>query len=582
MKRSLWALTACLLAFGPAFGQQKEPPAPTIKRRSELVLVPVVVTPDGIRPFKGRVRGLTAKDFILLHNGQPEQIAEFEEIEAIRPRVARLIVPPRTVQNYAPADSHQDVIILLLDYLHANRSADALMRSHFIAMVQELTAMRLPFTVLVLSHKGLVLVHSYTSDPENISKAVAQWISDEPAKKANKNEQVSNAIPDWASLAAPMDAAQTALALQLSAGLPEKSPRGVDYEPAGEIGQEARTLRAIEQLAEAFRGIPGRKKLFWTSTGTFGNGSRSAEQNCSLALEGASLRAWKSLSDANIALYPIIARRPVVTEKCDIWYRDIWPFPSIGYELRSCTGIRYLLRPIWFSIATALTRSDRVCDEPPGRCLFRALIDTHYYLLGFYLHGDNKPGWHNVQVQINQPETTVDARDGFFVYDDGAPPNLEKIEKDVLAKASANDDAVAVALSSPLDYTSIPLRLHWTALNTPGKETQVELVVSSPPGAIAVDPYEASLNVDFLAFFKPVGAKEGQPFPSSLSTVLNPEQQKNLARAGFKFRNVLKLAPGRYELRVLLRDNLTRKMGTVSTIIDLTPAPASASGEPKR
>jgi len=531
-------------------------------------------------PFKGRVRGLTAKDFILLHNGQPEQIAEFEEIEAIPPRVARLIAPPRTVQNYAPADSHQDVIILLLDYLHANRSADALMRSHFIAMVQELTAMRLSFTVLVLSYKGLVLVHSYTSDPENISKAVAQWSSEEPRIIGNKIEKVSNTIPDWASLTAPMEAAQTALALQQSTVLPEKASWDADGVPARDLDQEALTLRAIEQLAEAARGIAGRKKLIWMSSAAADNGLGAAEQNSVLPLEGASLRAWKSLSHANIAVYPIIARRPTVTERCNITFISGLHFPSNGYEDLSCTGVLYF-NPIWLSIQTALTKSDQVCDEPPGKCLLFALANTHYYLLGFYLQGDNKPGWHNVQVKVNQPATTVHARDGFFVYDDGAPPNLEKIEKDVLAKASPNDGAVAVALSSPLDYTSIPLRLHWTALTTPGNETQVELVVSSPPGAIAVDPYEASLNVDFLAFFKPVGAKEGQPFPSSLSTVLNPEQQKNLARAGFKFRNVLKLAPGRYEVRVLLRDNVARKMGTVSTIIDLTAPPSQAPGASK-
>jgi VWFA-related protein len=564
-------MCALIVLGAPAFGQQKETPAPTIKRRAELVLVPAVVTQDG-KP----VRGLTAKDFVLLHNGQPEQVAEFEEIEAIPAKVEPLDLPLRTVQNYVPADSHQDVVILLLDYLNANPYTVSQFRLRLNLMVQQFTTSHTPVTLLILSYKGLISVHTYSSDPENISMAVAKWSSEEPPKKAI----TSNPIPERVSLIAPTEAAYTALALRQFTVLAGEWSRDSAYASGDNLKRaitlRAMNLRAIEQLSEAFRGIPGRKKLIWMWNDFPDHALRAAGQKTVPPLEGAYLRAWKSLSDANIVVYPIPAHA-LVTRGRGMMDETLLRFSAHGSsDLVYCND---QISPIWTSVE--VSKDGNICDDWPEECLQRMLADTHYYLLGFYLRGDNKPGWHNLQVKVNQPKITVRARPGFAVGGDAASPNLEKIEKDVLATASVNDDAVAVALSSPLDYTSIPLRLQWTALNTPGNETQVELVVSSPPGGIAVNPDDMSLNVDFLAFFKPVGAKEGQPFPSWLSTVLNPEQQKSFATAGFRFRRQVTLAPGRYEVRVLLRDNVARKMGTVSTIIELPATSAFVPSEIK-
>lgn len=550
ISRDLRAFALFVFVLAPAFVQQQEPP-PTIKSRADLVLVPAVVTQGG-KP----VKGLTVNEFVLLHNGRREQIAEFEEIEAMPAKVGSVVLPPQTVQNYASADSRQDVVILLLDYLNSDHFTDANIRRRFSAVVQEFMATNTPVTVLILSYKGLIRVHSYSSDAENLVMAAERWSS----KKSARENNMSKGLPDWASPLSSTDGTYTAHALQRFAVLPEKAPRDADFVPAYELDRQAMTFRAIEQLTESFRGIPGRKKLIWMSTRALQTASFTAGENSANALEEQSMRAWKSLNDANIAVHWIIANRLVSTGAAAGAFsaeNNFSCFPTSATRLAFSTG-------------------GNVCDEDPAMCIKRPLADTHYYLLGFYLHGEHKPGWHALKVTVHQPKTAVRAREGFVFGESAELNTLNTIDKDVLVVASRKDDALRVALSSPLDYTSIPLRLQWSVTSTLGKDVQVELVVSSPPGGIEANADDMSLNVDFLAFFKPVGAKEGQPFPSTLKTVLNPEQQRTFAKTGFRFRNVVTIAPARYEVRVLVRDNEARKIGTVSTIIDLTTSPAPA------
>jgi len=187
-------------------------------------------------------------------------------------------------------------------------------------------------------------------------------------------------------------------------------------------------------------------------------------------------------------------------------------------------------------------------------------------MLGFYLRGNNRPGWHELKVKVNQAGADVRSRTGFSISE-----AHDKIPK-------KGKEEVDAALASPLDYTSVPLHLGWSLLPPGSKEIQVELTLISPPGGIVINPENSRINLNYLAFVRPIGKTEGRTFPVTLTTWVSPDQQKIFATAGFRFRKTLALAPGRYEVRVLVRDNVARKMGTVSTIIDLTASPTPASG----
>jgi len=538
----------CLLALAAAFGQQKEVPAPTIKRHAELVLVPAVVTQDG-KP----VRGLTAKDFNLLHDGQPELVEVFEEIDATPASVEPVPLPPRTVQNFVLADSRQDILILFLDYLNATWSSRARIQSFLADVTRQFSETHTSVSVFLLTRDRLIQLHSFTSDLGNLTKAIERWQSGLPAS----GERYAN----WASPFDRMGNVQTDAAIRAF-----DVPYGIPSLTAAEAAEM--TADAMQQVGEAYRGFPGRKKLIWMSTGfPLPSGGALVQMSSSGITMAAKIaeqqkRAWEALSRANITVYPIDSNGVVNPD----WEEKFSPQQS---------GIPIFVQPVTLEfpsntpslLALAEKTGGLVCTDFPSKCLGQALHDgTHYYMLGFYLRGNNKPGWHELKVNVKQAGADVRSRTGFAISE----PH-DKIPK-------KGKEEVDTALASPLDYTSIPLRLSWAVLPTQGKEVQFELALLSPPGGIALNPEDSRINLDYLAFVRPVGKTEGKTFPVTLTTWVSPDQQKTLATAGFRFRKTLALAPGRYEVRVLVRDNVARKMGTVSTIIDLTASPAPVSG----
>ena len=66
------------------------------------------------------------------------------------------------------------------------------------------------------------------------------------------------------------------------------------------------------------------------------------------------------------------------------------------------------------------------------------------------------------------------------------------------------------------------------------------------------------------------GKKTGDSLPQSIVTKPDAKQQEMLARNGFSYRRRLALPPGRYGIRFLVRDNVTGKIGTVSTLVNVS------------
>ncbi len=546
MKRTLWALTLCLLAFAPALGQQKEAPAPTIKRTAELVLVPAVVTLDG-KP----VRGLQVGDFVLLHNGKQEKVEVFEVFDSTPARVAPVALPPRTVQNFAPADNRQDVIILFLDYLNSTWSTRERIRSYVADFSRQFVAAKTPVSVFLLTRDQLIQLHSFASDLGNLTQSIERWQSGKPtATESYKN---------WASPFDPTATGQTDFALNML-DVPMLDPPAFLLDRAREQAQM--TLEAIQQIAEAYRGIPGRKKLIWMSTGFPGAAADAFADinfdrvNFDSKVAEKLAAAWKSLSNSNIVVYPIDANGVVNPS----WDSKFSPENSGAPKfMRPASKESPTNTPSLLAIAERT--GGNACTALPTDCIKTILDDgTHYYILGFYLHGGNKPGWHKLKVNVNRPKAAVRSRDGFVI---DAPQN---------PKPAADREEVLTALAAPLDYTSVPLQLTWSILSAQGKDTLVELALFSPPGGVAVSPEGSEINVDYLAFIRLVGKTEGRTIPATLANKLSPAQHEDFAFGGFRFRRQIPLAPGRYEVRVLLRDNVSKKMGTVSTIVDLSPA----------
>lgn len=550
MPKNLTVSLLSLFLSTNVLAQQGQTPPPIFKSKTELVQMPVIVTDQG-QP----VRGLTARDFLLLRDGAPEPIAVFEEVDAVAPLTKRDVLPPNTSQNYfsEAGDHRQDVVIVVLDFLNATEvDTSGNLRTSIKDTAKQLSDTNTPATVLLLSRDGLMRLQSFTAGPDNFLKSVERWENKEhegPEGKKTKLERLDGNTQE--NYAADL--------------LSKYAWRNNSPNPFLGREQATLTMEALEDIAQSFRGVPGRKKLIWMSPTfipmaeppPYGKLSDLPYDVFSKATK--SELAMKHLADANIALYPVDTQGVTNPTWGEYFSPDHTPYQITSRPTSRSTN------PTSDMLLPAQKTGGVYCSLSPEVCLKRDQADgNHYYLLGFYLHGDQKPGYHKVKVELNHRNASLRMRDGYYTTGDlpvkkGYEAVKEKFER----------EAVLDALASPLDYTAIPLRLQWNPKSSPGKKQNIELHLQSPPGGVVLDPDKQAMNLDYLAFIRPIGKTDGQSFPVTLAMQLNTQQQSELAKNGFSYRKAVSVAPGKYEVKVFLRDNVSGKTGTVSTVVEI-------------
>ncbi len=512
---------AMLCWLGPVCAQT--PSGTTFRSDSQLVLVPTVVMEHG-----EYVRGLTKSNFVVLHNRKPEKIAVFEEIDAVPAATGAALQVEKSAWNVAPGEDRQDTVILLLDFLNATPVTAGSIRRELPTIAKGFLDSHAAVAVLILSYHGLVPVHTVNDDLSHLQEAIELWQLKKPLKNS------STADPS-VGYSAPLDPAHASYSLQQYAIAPEYAPKGPMHIDASGLDRYAMTVRAVEQIAQAFRGVPGRKKLIWITSDLPEFVQRAAGVPTELAPSETSLRLWKTLMDGDIVVYPVLVNQ----------LQAIGGFSPCGSAMSPEFSLVY-------------KTGGSICNDKPELCVKRALSDAqHYYVLGFYLPRDTKPGWHELQVRARSDKYSVRSRTGFIVSNPAAPSAQPFDEKDFLAN---------IALASPLDYTALPLKLVWTPVIRNGQSI-IELTLTSPPGNVTADD-AMSVDVSILTFIRREAAERGQYLPATVTQTLTPPERDRLARNGFVFRTRIPLAPGRYGVRVLVRDNASQKIGSVSAEID--------------
>ena len=186
------------------------------------------------------------------------------------------------------------------------------------------------------------------------------------------------------------------------------------------------TLAALEQIAQAYAGLPGRKVLIWASGGfPFLIEDPHSVIGMSTELVSSYERTWRALNAANIAVYPVNAEGLVNSTYAafDVTKRNAPNFgpPRLGrppaYDSVQQT------RDTMKSFAEATGGKPCLDRNDLATCFNQATKDSDfYYMLTYYLpEEDRKPGWHKLKVSVNRKDISVRARSGFFVPDHSKP-----------------------------------------------------------------------------------------------------------------------------------------------------------------
>lgn len=532
--------------------QQPPPQAPSTVLRvtTRLVLVDVVVTDHDGRP----VTDLKPEDFTLLENNKPQPIATFSLEQPGPPAAARAEPLPKL-----PADVYTNrpeyrlppgpLTILLLDLLNTPARDQAYAREQMLHYLSTQLQPGQRTAILVLGN-NLYLLQDFTTDPRLLQEALQKLHPQTSAALAR--EEATTEIPSQIADVVRASVVQNLQRVE------------AEYIAAATDSRVAMTLGALRAIARATAGYPGRKNLIWVSAAfPFVLIPEQAEDfNLYRSYADDMRRTANQLTDAQVAVYPVDARGLVgftVADAADSG-RD-----RIGGHVRSGPGFGDQVGRSNQMLVDTQHSMRQIAADTGGRAFInRNDIDqavalgiadgSTYYTLGYYPQDKTWDGkFRRIEVKLARHGLGVRHRRGYYALDPLARPE-QTPEKE-------KEAALLAVLSDPLPPNLVTFLAHVPPPE--GGKLAIEFNVDAQSLSFEEVEGRQHANVDFLvAAFSP----EGKVVKSASDTVdarLRPETSARVRQEGLPFRLELELGPGRYQLRLVVRDNRTGWLGTV-------------------
>jgi VWFA-related protein len=511
-----------------------------------LVQVPAIVTDKS----GNHLTGLTRESFHVFENGKEQKIASFEEVSTVN---TPLKAPPSKdgeFTNFNPEQAQPHAAMMVaFDTVNTPFLDQAYGRKQLIKFLSEHMDASRPLGLVQISGTGLRVIHGLTSDPDVLIAALKKINGEVPALQGiDIDAQASAAAGGIGSTPANDGLSGAAGQLQQFVLNGDASIIRMQQDRAIEI-----TMHAFLDIAASLAGIPGRKALIW-ATGSFpftlDSYSSVPGGYLSLLYE----RALTALNDAQVSVYPVDLRGLVNTS----------PAANATYSGgHSGAAFAHSIVTRGWLLNDSIDTLRDFADMTGGRAFYnnndaaagfsRAAADSsEYYELSYYLDTANtKAGWRQLKV-TNSKSREVRARAGFFVTN--ATTNLQTSRK----------LDVETAIASPFDSTGLPITLKWTGLSVEGDKKKVDFNIHLAPGSAFIDETHGNhfdLEFDLVAFKNgdaagTLGKVVAGAIPDAALT--------GIKTTGVAYHNSLELAPGNYHVRLVVRDNLTGRLGSVS------------------
>ncbi len=536
--------------------------APTIRVTTRLVEVNVIVRDKG-----GPVGGLTKEDFTLFEKGKAREIAAFSMTSAAPSAAppATVKMPPNIFSNRfdRSAAAPSIMTVILIDGINTDLLDQVLVRRSAIALLKTLK----PGDRVALYQLGrsLRVLYDFTDDFDELRAVLARTTGEYSSQLTDSTSRVSD----------------TGVGV-LDGQFQEQNDQIMAL---AQIDRARRTTDALAAIARHIAVIPGRKNLIWVS-GSFpigigneleiralANAMPSASRKSSPAMEGLPelpstpgfggaqspqqftgeiQKSWRALNQANVAVYPVDARGLVV--------QDIAIAPG--------TKPKFVVGPSGIdtmNLIAARTGGKAYYNTNDLTNAMREAIDDGQvtYTLGFYPKANELDGkFHELKVKTTRPGLDVRARTGYFALEE-APRTAQQIQEDL-----------RTAATRALEITEL------------GVSARVDLLSGTPPSlrvAVSIDMSDVRLEkkdekwVGKLELFLFQTGPDGASLDTSTAAIplnFTEEQYRNAAREGIVVSKTLKAIDGVRQVRVLLLDRSTGKIGSLR--MPMTPIRAAA------
>jgi len=583
--------TLLLLAGGLVAAQQPSPapkdPGLVMRVTTRMVLVDAVVLDKEGHP----VRGLKPEDFTVTEGGVRQRIASFAERNSEYANAAAPPVLPPHVTTNRPAVTQSNsengtVAVLLLDGLNTPAQNQIYVKQQMLKFLARQYDPNTKLAVIALTNK-LTVLQNFTQDPLLLRAALDHYLAETAAlgHTAGQMETPSASVPA-AIVNLPAQAKGGPTGSGPDPGLPATLAAGGSnstifediaymmdrFERESEnFSRDIRistTLSALEQIGRFMSGQNGRKVLLWFSTGfpfsVVGDSpsAMEAERNYGDQIR----RTINLLNDAHVATYTIDAGglAPNSIGDPSLSGRDSEGRIHLGIDANRALSSESFQR---FSTHDAL---ETIARDTGGRyfgnsndldqAIRSALKESSsYYMLGYYPINKKWDGkFRNVKLQVDRPGTQLRYRRGYFATN---PTDWKK----------NNGEHMLTAALAANSLPSTEVTFMARALPPqPNSDTVVEFAIDS--STLSFQTEAGNLHRCMLQFevqaFTPDGKRVKAEVQTAEASLPEPTYEK-VSKQELPMSVPIRLAPGKYILRLGVRDNLTGLFGTADLPLEV-------------
>jgi VWFA-related protein len=558
MRRTIAAITLGVLGFNPLpFVAQSTPPqqnAPqqtgdstfTMSLNANIVLNNVVVRDKKTGEV---VKGLKASDFTIVEDKKPQRIVSFDyqNVDAAAilnektTTTGKASIADMLERNFAasPAQLKDHRLIVLFFDLSSMQDEDidrAVDAANDYVNKQMAPA---DLVALVSMSSGLSMDQDFTSDKAALLRGLAKYNGTDTTGLANGTTGSTDGTSDDTST--------------FSADDTEYNSLNTDRE-----------LLAIRAIAKSLERVDQRKSMLYFSGGLTRNGIENQ----------ASLRAaTNEAAKANLAIYSVDVRGlqalPPVGDASKGSLRG-----NSAYSGKAATAqlsANFASQETLSTLSTDTGGKAFFDSNDLGPAFQQVQHDTEaYYILGFHSTNQARDGsYRHLTIKVNRSDVKIEYRPGYY-----APADFQH------QKTEDRELALTEQMRSALPATDIALYLQ--ALYFRQKDNlyfvPVSLLVpgSQIPFVKGGDKDKASLDI-----MGQVRDAQGLAVGNARETVkLSLDEAQQVQRKNIQYSTGFTLAPGRYHLKFIVRENQSGNMGSFETDIqvpDLKKTPLKMS-----
>ncbi len=561
-------VTVIALSAGSVHGQgqaQPQPPAPQQPPMTFRAEVNYVEVDARVLDAQGKfVTDLKPEDFEIFEDRRPQKVTAFSLVNIPverqqRPLFASKPVEPDVRNNLQGADGR--IYLLVLDDLHT-------------------TALRSQRTKLAAK----MFIERYIGANDLAAVVHTAGRGDASQDFTNNQRLLLQAVDKF------MGRKLRSATLNKIDDVNRRAGTGLETDPAQDLDDKERGFQArnaldtVRNLSQYLGNIRGRRKaVVMFSEGIDYNIYDIMSANNSGATESSTVMdATRDMiaaaTRANVAIYGVDPRG--LGASFD-GLAEIQSFPddtSLGLDQSA------LFNETRLGQDSLRTMSDEtggfaVVNRNDFATAFQRIVDDNssYYVMGYYSTNERRDGrFRRIEVRVkDRPGLVVRARKG-YVAPRGRLPETK-------AAKDASSVELKEALESPLPLSALPMAVAAAVFKGPGQGGSVVISTFIHGGSLpfAEEGGMFKNDLEVVGIATDTNGKNFSTDRNTLNLNMKPDTAKRVRATGFRVIQSLDLQPGRYLLRVAVREGNTRKAGMVSydlEVPEFTKAPLTMSG----